>query len=95
VGHNLSPGQRAARIRSKHLRDLERFILAIDCGTCGTRAVLIRDIAAVYGRDQTLMQAILRMRCRQCDGLVKDAELRPGLGVRGQAIPIWGNETFG
>lgn len=95
MAHTTSPGQRAARIRDLPLADLTRLVLAVDCTrNCGTRTIPIRDIAGVYGADQTLMRALLRMRCRACRGGVSDAWIVPGVGVRGAWIPVLGRGTM-
>lgn len=91
MAHNTSPGKRARKLRCLPLRDLARTILAIDCANhCGVRTIRVRDIAGVYGADQTLMSTLLRLRCQACGGMPADAWLISGR----QRVAVWGRETW-
>lgn len=80
MAHTLSPHVRASRIRATPLRDIGNMVLIVDCGPCGRRSLMLRDVAGVYGADQTLGDALRRMRCRVCRGRVVNAWLAPGDG---------------
>lgn len=64
---NVSPRKRRSAILSAMLTDLDGALaLVIDCltpGCAGERRVLLRGLAGVYGRDQTVAEALRRMRC--------------------------------
>lgn len=70
------------------------MILIVDCDwVCGQRSLMLRDVAGVYGADQTLGDALRRMRCRMCRGGVVDAWLAPGVGMAGATVGVLGREA--
>lgn len=92
--HTLSRHARASRIRATPLREIGNMILIVDCsGSCGRRSLTVREIAGVYGADQTLGDALRRMRCRTCRGGVVDAWLAPGVGMAGATVGVLGREV--
>jgi len=67
----LTPRRRRTIMLATPLAELDGLALAVDClteGCAGERRVLIRDLAGVYGRQQTLAEALQRMRCAGCQG---------------------------
>jgi hypothetical protein len=60
---------------------------------------LIRDLAGVYGKQQTLAKALQRMRCIGCQGRTGAAWLEPGPGGNGSGGPSawhsWGRMRWG
>lgn len=59
----ISPRKRRSAILATGLADLEGFAMVVDCLTAdcaGARRVLIRDLAGVYGRQQTVAEALRR-----------------------------------
>jgi hypothetical protein len=81
---SLTPRRRRSIILATPLVELDGAALVIDCltgGCAGERRVLVRDLAAVYGRGQTLAEALQRMRCTGCQGRVGVAWLVAGPGA--------------
>jgi hypothetical protein len=80
---NLTPRRRRSIILATALAELDGAALVIDCLTpdcAGERRVLVRDLAGVYGRRQTLAEALQRMRCTSCQGRAGAAWLVAGPG---------------
>jgi hypothetical protein len=83
----LTPRRRRTIILATPLAELSGAALVIDClsaGCAGERRVLIRDLAGVYGRQQTLAEALQRMRCTGCQGRTGAAWLVAGPGEERQ-----------
>lgn len=86
--HTLSPRARATRIRATPIEHIADMILIVNCGPCGRRSMMLRDIAD--GGGQTLGDVLRRMRCRVCRGRVVDAWLAPGVEMAGATVAVWG-----
>lgn len=66
---NITPRRRRSVILATPLAELPDCALVLDCltpGCSGERTVLVRDLAGVYGRQQTLAEALQRFRCQGC-----------------------------
>jgi hypothetical protein len=84
---NLTTRRRRTIILATPLAELDGAALVIDCltpGCAGERRVLVRDLAGVYGRQQTLAEALQRMRCTSCQGRAGAAWLVAGPGTERQ-----------
>ena len=97
---NLSDRRRRSVILASTLAELEGVALIVDCrqpGCGGERRLLIRDLAGVYGRQQTTAQTLNRMRCQGCRQAPAAAWLAAGPGIqpRGEAVrvPLIGPEA--
>jgi hypothetical protein len=85
--HTLSPRARATRIRATPIGHIGNMVLIVDCGPCGQRSMMLRDIP---DQDQTLGDVLRRMRCRVCRGRVVAAWLAPGVGMAGATVGVLG-----
>ena len=84
---NLTTRRRRTIILATPLAELDGAALVIDCLTpdcAGERRVLVRYLAGVYGRQQTLAEALQRMRCTSCQGRAGAAWLVAGPGTERQ-----------
>ena len=73
------------------ITDYRDWRLIADCGACGPRSLPMRELPA-----GTVMQALLRLRCRSCRGQVASAALTNDMpGWRGRVVQIWGPGSYG
>ncbi len=83
------------------LRELEGFLLAVDCrsaGCRGERTYLVAELEASFGANTTVGEVLRRMRCAHgCGGRVLSAWLETGpvlnTRVRPRRVPLLGPEA--
>lgn len=93
-------GQRSAIFASR-LRELDGFVLVVDCGPpgCrGERSYMISELAALLGGDRQVRDVLARMRCTPgCGAPVAAAWLATGpvlnARVRPRRVPLIGRDV--
>jgi hypothetical protein len=88
---NTTQRKAQAAILRAAVADYSGWRLITDCGACGPRSMASRELPPV-----TMMQVLLRLRCRSCGARVASAALANDLpGWRGRVVRIWGSGSYG
>lgn len=91
MGSNTTQRKAQAVILRAAVADYRDWRLIADCGACGPRSLPMRDLPAA-----TVMQVLLRLRCRSCGSRVASSEMTNDLpGWRGRVVRIWGPGSYG
>lgn len=89
---NISQRRVRTNILGSPVRHFATWSLLLACARCDlARTVPMAELPP----DLIIMQALLRMRCRTCQGRVEAAALDNGQpGWRGRVVKIWGPGSF-
>jgi len=93
MASNVSQRKAQSMILASKVADYASWTLHVSCKPCGVpRTVPMTTLP----QELTVMQALMRMRCRTCGGRVEGAALdNQVLGWRGRIVRIWGPGSFG
>lgn len=79
-------------ILSAKVTDYASWVLLASCRPCDATRILPM---AGLPQDATVMQVLMRMRCRTCRGRVEAAALdNQALGWRGRIVKVWGPGSY-
>lgn len=93
MASNISRSKALSILHQAKVAEYATWSLIVTCRPCDAP----REVPlAALPPDLTIIQALMRMRCRACRGRVEAALLDNGLrGWRGQAMRIWGPGSYG
>ena len=93
MSSNTSQTKALSILHRAKVADYAAWSLFVTCRPCDApRTVPL----ATLPPDLTIIQALMRMRCRTCRGRVEAAILDNNLsGWRGQAVRVWGPGSYG
>lgn len=93
MASNTSQRQAQSILLAAKIKEYATWSLTVSCRPCSTvRTVPLAELPP----DLTIMQTLMRMRCRTCHSQVHAAALDNGvLGWRGRVVQVWGPGSYG
>ena len=93
MSSNISQAKLRSILHRAKVADYAAWSLFVTCRPCDApRTVPLASLPP----DLTIIQALMRMRCRACRGRVEAAILVNNLsGWRGRAVRVWGPGSYG
>ena len=92
MASNTSQSKALSILHRAKVAEYATWSLVVTCWPCD----MPREVAlATLPPDLTIIQVLMRMRCRTCRGRVEAALLDNGLpGWRGKAVRVWGPGSY-
>lgn len=93
VSSNTSQRKMQSLILGAKVQTYASWSMHASCRSCGTTRTIP---LAILPPDLTIMQMLMRLRCRACQGKVEAAAIdNQVLGWRGRTVRLWGPGSFG
>jgi len=93
MSSNTSQRRAQNLILAARVAEYASWTMIVSCATCSPARTVPM---ATLPTELTIMQAMLRMRCRSCHGQVVAAALDNGVpGWRGRTVRLWGAGAHG
>ncbi len=93
MASNTSQSKALSILHRARVEEYATWSLIVSCKSCGA----VRTIPlTTLPPELTILQAMMRMRCRTCRGQIKAAVLDNNVpGWRARAVRVWGPGAYG
>jgi hypothetical protein len=93
MASNTTQRQAQSILLGGKVKEYATWSLIVTCRPCGSpRTVPLADLPP----ELTIMQAMMRMRCRTCSGRIEAATLDNNVpGWRSRVVQVWGPGSYG